>query len=87
MQHGWAATTAFALFPLTLLGFKRRRKLSSLLSLLLLATLATGLTACGADKYPASTPPGTYIIPVTASAHVGTATYAQTVNLTLIVAK
>jgi hypothetical protein len=85
MRHGWAATTAFALLPLTFFGFKRRRKLSSLLSLLLLATLATTLTACGADKYPGSTPPGTYIIPITASAISGGTTYTQTVNLTLVV--
>jgi Bacterial Ig-like domain (group 3) len=85
MRLEWAAKTLAFLLPLSLLGIKRRRKLSSLLSLLLLAALATTLTACGADKYPASTPPGTYIIPITASAISGGTTYSQTVNLTLIV--
>jgi len=87
LRHGWVATTLATLIPFALLGLRRRNKLRPLLSLLLLAGLDTTLTACGADKYPASTAPGTYIIPVTAigPAIPGGVTPTKTVNLTLVV--
>jgi hypothetical protein len=84
MRHGWAATAAFTLLPFTLLGIKRRR---NLIPLLILAALATTLTACGANKYPYSTAPGTYTIPITATANSAGHPYTQTVNLTLIVTR
>jgi hypothetical protein len=63
MRYEWAATAAFTLFPLMLLGIRRRRNLRPLLPLLILAALATTLTACGASQYPYSTAPGTYTRP------------------------
>jgi hypothetical protein len=85
LRGGWAGTTLAFMLPLTLLNFKRRSNLRSLLSVMLLAILATTVTACGANHYPASTPPGTYIIPITAAGTSAGHTYTQTVNLTLIV--
>jgi hypothetical protein len=87
LRDEWGGTMLATLLPLTLLGFKRRRNLRTLLSLLILAAVATTLTACGANQYPYSTAPGTYIIPITAT---GTATPngvtpTQTANLTLVV--
>ena len=66
MRHEWAATTAFTLLPLTLLGFRRRRNLRSLLPLSSSRPLRATLTACGANQYPYSTTPGTYTVPITA---------------------
>jgi hypothetical protein len=88
LRPGWAATTLATLLPFALFGLRRRNKLRPLLSLLLLATLAGTLTACGADKYPASTAPGTYVIPVTATGPPipGGVSLTQTVRLTLVVA-
>jgi hypothetical protein len=77
-----------ALFPLTLFsfaGFFRRRKLSMLLPLAILAILAASTTACGKDiAYPA-TQPGTYPFTVTATGTTKGATTptTHTLNLTL----
>ena len=89
MRQEWAVTSAFALFPLTLLGFRRRRNLRSLLPILVLAALASTLTACGANQYPYSTPPGTYTVHVTAAGPPapGGVSPTQTVDLTLIVTR
>ncbi len=89
LRHEWAATTAFTLFPLTLLGFRRRRNLRSLLPLFLLAALASTLTACGANQYPYSTTPGTYTVHITAAGPPapGGVSPTQTVDLTLVVAR
>ncbi len=80
-----------ALLPLGLLGLGRRRllrgsRLQKLLSIPLLAILATGLTACS-GKYPAHTPPGTYIIPITATGASAGSSVAitHTLSLTLVV--
>jgi hypothetical protein len=87
LRDGWAGTTFACLLPLTLLTLRRRSNLRSLLSLLLLAALATTVTACGANKYPYSTAPGTYVIPITATGPPvpGGVSPTQTVNLKLIV--
>jgi hypothetical protein len=87
LRDGWAGTTFACLLPLTLFTLRRRSKLRSLLSLLLLAALATTITACGANKYPYSTAPGTYVIPITATGPPvpGRISPTQTVNLKLIV--
>ena len=52
---------------------------------MLFAALASTITACGADKYPGSTPPGTYTIPITATTVSNGVTYTHTANMTLIV--
>jgi hypothetical protein len=62
-------TVLAMLFPLALLAFapRRRRRLTALLTLAVLATITTALTACGPDIYVVATPPGTYPITVTAT--------------------
>lgn len=67
----------FAVLPVALFAFFRRRNLRAnlpRLSALLLLTLAAGMTtACGANKYPYSTAPGTYTIPLMVTEHPATA--------------
>ena len=89
IRQEWALTSAFALFPLTLLGFRRRRSLRSLLPILVLAAFASTLTACGANQYPYSTTPGTYTVHITAAGPPapGGVSPTQTVDLTLIVTR
>jgi hypothetical protein len=78
-----------SLFPLTLLslaGFRRRRKLSAILPLAILAILAASTTACGNDiAYPA-TQPGSYPFTITATGTTNGATTptTHTLNITLI---
>jgi len=74
------------MLPMTLAGLVRRRRLlHGLLLTISLATITSGLSACG-DKLPDHTPPGTYLIPVTAT---GTAAggwlTSQAVQITLTV--
>lgn len=78
-----------SLFPLTLIslaGFFRRRKLSSLLPLAILAILAASTTACGKDIYYPATPPGSYPFTITATGTTKGATTptTHTLNITLI---
>ena len=69
------------LLPLTLLGFARRRKaLRSVLSLVSLGIFISGLTACGANRYPQHAAPGVYNIPVTATGTAVGATVPTTVT-------
>jgi hypothetical protein len=83
---------AFALaLPFSLLGLawgrtSRRRLPRALLALLPLCLLALGLTACN-GYYPGSTPPGTYVIPVTATgtSQGSPVTNTHTLQVTLIV--
>ena len=61
-----------SLFPITLLSLaglarKRRTHLRTLLSLTLLAILASATTACGPNEFIAATPAGTYPITFTAT--------------------
>jgi len=80
-----AAPALAMLFGLPLLLARRRhalrRGLNSLLTLALLAVLATALAACGLGTLPPSTPPGTYTIPVTASS--GALSHSVAITLTV----
>ncbi|MGC9198183.1 MAG: hypothetical protein ACP5E5_04500 [Acidobacteriaceae bacterium] len=62
-----------SLFPLTLLalaGLRRKRRtfLRTFLSLALPAILASGVSACGPDRFVTATQPGSYSITFTAKA-------------------
>lgn len=67
----------FAALPVLLLAFFRRHKLRANLPRLMLVLLASlsiaMLGACGANKYPYSTAPGTYSIPISVTEHPTTA--------------
>lgn len=78
-----------SLFPLTLLsltGFFRRRKLSAILPLVILAFLAACTTACGNDIAFPATQPGSYPFTITATGTTKGATTptTHTLNITLI---
>jgi predicted small lipoprotein YifL len=55
-----------ALCPLLLIGRRRRGLLHRIAMLVVIAALAGTLTACS-SKYPGHTPPGVYVIPITAT--------------------
>jgi hypothetical protein len=76
-----AATLALILAPLTL---RRRRRITTLLTLAIAAAFFAGATGCS-GKYPDSTTPGTYNLQITAT---GTQTgLTHTINLPLTVTK
>jgi hypothetical protein len=77
-----------SLFPLTLLSLtglarKRRTHLRTLLTLTLLAVLASATTACGPDQFIAAMPPGTYPITFTATGTNQDSSTSITHSLTL----
>ena len=84
-RSGWISVAA--LVPLMLLSFRRRRSRLHwfMFAGIVLAGLMT-VTGCS-GKYPASTPPGTYTIVLTATGTPagGTSATTQTIDLTLIV--
>ena len=85
-----ASPIVFAsLFPLTLLslaGFFRRRKLSAILPLAILAFLAASTTACGNDIAFPATQPGSYPFTITATGPTKGATTptTHTLNINLV---
>ncbi len=81
------AAIAFALtFPAGILGLflARRRKLPLRLTLFLLTTLAATLTLTGCSgMYPLSTPPGTYVVNITARGTTTNITHTLPITLTV----
>lgn len=84
----WPVNISIAsLFPLGLLAFaKRRRRGATLVCLWLLAVASLRLSA-SSSKYPAHTPPGTYLIHLQATGTLvgSTTSQTQTANLTLVI--
>ena len=74
--------TLACLFPAALLfALRRRPRIASLLALALFAALTT-ITGCS-SKYPASTPPGTYTVNITATGQTTNMTHTVPFTLTV----